>query len=201
FGDDVDELVSFDPLTGKTIRRHDKIAIYPKSHFVAPRDRTRRAVETIKEELKERRSILEGEGRLLEAQRLHQRTMFDLEMIREIGYCHGIENYARHLTGRAPGEPPPTLLDYLPTDALIIVDESHQTVPQVRGMYHGDRSRKEVLVAYGFRLPSALDNRPLNFDEWDSAWGRSSSCPRRPGRTSSRRPRASSWSRSSGRPA
>ena len=167
FGDDVDELVSFDPLTGKTIRRHDKIAIYPKSHFVAPRDRTRRAVETIKEELKERRSILEGEGRLLEAQRLHQRTMFDLEMIREIGYCHGIENYARHLTGRAPGEPPPTLLDYLPNDALIIVDESHQTVPQVRGMYHGDRSRKEVLVAYGFRLPSALDNRPLNFEEWE----------------------------------
>jgi excinuclease ABC subunit B len=167
FGDDVDELVSFDPLTGKTIRRHDKIAIYPKSHFVAPRDRTRRAVETIKEELKERRSILESEGRLLEAQRLHQRTMFDLEMIREIGYCHGIENYARHLTGRAPGEPPPTLLDYLPNDALIIVDESHQTVPQIRGMYHGDRSRKEVLVAYGFRLPSALDNRPLNFEEWE----------------------------------
>src|SRR5881275_1470912 len=116
FGDDVDELVSFDPLTGKTIRRHDKIAIYPKSHFVAPRDRTRRAVETIKEELGWYRSQLEGEGRLLEAQRLHQRTMFDLEMIREIGYCHGIENYARHLTGREPGEPPPTLFDYLPAD-------------------------------------------------------------------------------------
>src|SRR5881397_1201585 len=167
FGDEVDELVSFDPLTGKTIRRHDKIAVYPKSHFVAPRDRTRRAVETIKEELVWRRAQLESEGRLLEAQRLHQRTMFDLEMIREIGYCHGIENYARHLTGRAPGEPPPTLLDYLPTDALIVVDESHQTVPQVRGMYAGDRSRKEVLVAYGFRLPSALDNRPLNFQEWE----------------------------------
>jgi excinuclease ABC subunit B len=167
FGDDVDELASFDPLTGKTIRRHDKIAVYPKSHFVAPRDRTRRAVETIKEELAWRRGVLESEGRLLEAQRLHQRTMFDLEMIREIGYCHGIENYARHLTGRAPGEPPPTLLDYLPSDALIIVDESHQTVPQIRGMYHGDRSRKEVLVAYGFRLPSALDNRPLNFTEWE----------------------------------
>ena len=171
FGDEVDALTSFDPLTGKTIRRHDKIAIYPKSHFVAPRDRTRRAVETIKEELKERRSVLESEGRLLEAQRLHQRTMFDLEMIREIGYCHGIENYARHLTGRAPGEPPPTLLDYLPSDALIIVDESHQTVPQIRGMYHGDRSRKEVLVAYGFRLPSALDNRPLNFAEWEERVG------------------------------
>src|SRR3954452_294330 len=168
FGDEVDDLATFDPLTGKTIRRHDKIAVYPKSHFVAPRDRTRRAVETIKEELKWRRGFLEAEGRLLEGQRLHQRTMFDLEMINEIGYCHGIENYARHLTGREPGEPPPTLLDYLPKDALIIVDESHQTVPQIRGMYHGDRARKEVLVAYGFRLPSALDNRPLNFQEWES---------------------------------
>src|SRR2546422_2075124 len=167
FGDEVAELGSFDPLTGKTFRRHDKIAVYPKSHFVAPRERTRRAVETIKEELVWRRGVLESEGRLLEAQRLHQRTMFDLEMIKEIGYCHGIENYARHLTGRAPGDPPPTLLDYLPNDSLIIVDESHQTVPQVRGMYFGDRSRKEVLVAYGFRLPSALDNRPLNFDEWE----------------------------------
>jgi excinuclease ABC subunit B len=168
FGDEVDGLVSFDPLTGKTLRRHDRLAVYPKSHFVAPRDRTKRAVETIKEELAWYRSALESEGKLLEAQRLHQRTMFDLEMIREIGYCHGIENYARHLSGRAPGEPPPTLLDYLPDDALLIVDESHQTVPQIRGMYHGDRSRKEVLVAYGFRLPSALDNRPLNFDEWES---------------------------------
>jgi excinuclease ABC subunit B len=171
FGDEVDELASFDPLTGKTFRRHDKIAVYPKSHFVAPRERTKRAVETIKEELAWRRGVLESEGRLLEAQRLHQRTMFDLEMMREIGYCHGIENYARHLTGRAPGEPPPTLLDYLPKDALVIVDESHQTVPQVRGMYHGDRSRKEVLVAYGFRLPSALDNRPLNFQEWEERVG------------------------------
>jgi excinuclease ABC subunit B len=167
FGDDVDELATFDTLTGKTLRRHDKTAVYPKSHFVAPRDRTRRAVETIKEELGWYRSKLEGEGKLLEAQRLHQRTMFDLEMIKEIGYCHGIENYARHLTGRAPGEPPPTLLDYLPSDALIVVDESHQSVPQVRGMYAGDRARKEVLVAYGFRLPSALDNRPLNFQEWE----------------------------------
>src|SRR6478735_5587473 len=168
FGDEVDELATFDPLTGKTIRRHDKIAVYPKSHFVAPRDRTKQAVISIKAELTERRGALEHNGQLLEAQRLHQRTMFDLEMMREIGYCHGIENYARHLTGRPPGAPPPTLLDYLPKDALIIVDESHQTVPQVRGMYHGDRSRKEVLVAYGFRLPSALDNRPLNFEEWQS---------------------------------
>jgi excinuclease ABC subunit B len=171
FGDEVDELASFDPLTGKTLRRHDKTAVYPKSHFVAPRDRTKKAVESIKAELAAYRSQLESEGRLLEAQRLHQRTMFDLEMIGEIGYCHGIENYARHLSGRAPGEPPPTLLDYLPDDALIIVDESHQTVPQIRGMYHGDRSRKEVLVAYGFRLPSALDNRPLNFEEWEARVG------------------------------
>jgi excinuclease ABC subunit B len=167
FGDEVDALTSFDPLTGKTLRKHDKIAVYPKSHFVAPRERTKKAVETIKEELTWRRGILESEGRLLEAQRLHQRTMFDLEMINEIGYCHGIENYARHLTGRSPGDPPPTLLDYLPEDALIVVDESHQSVPQIRGMYHGDRARKEVLVAYGFRLPSALDNRPLNFEEWE----------------------------------
>src|SRR5262245_61992370 len=168
FGDEVDALASFDPLTGKVIRRHDKIAVYPKSHFVAPRDRTKRAVETIKEELGWYRSELESQGKLLEAQRLHQRTMFDLEMIREIGYCHGIENYARHLNGRAPGEPPPTLLAYLPKDALVVVDESHQTVPQIRGMYHGDRSRKEVPVSYGFRLPSALDNRPLNFEEWEA---------------------------------
>src|SRR5690349_441626 len=171
FGDEVDALASFDPLTGKTIRRHDKIAVYPKSHFVAPRERTKRAVESIKEELGGYRSQLEANGQLLEAQRLHQRTMFDLEMMNEIGYCHGIENYARHLTGRQPGEPPPTLLDYLPNDALIIVDESHQTVPQIRGMYHGDRSRKEVLVAYGFRLPSALDNRPLDFQEWEARVG------------------------------
>jgi excinuclease ABC subunit B len=167
FGDEVDELAWFDALTGKVIRRLDKIAVYPKSHFVTSRDRTKQAVESIKQELEWYRGVLESEGKLLEAQRLHQRTMFDLEMIREIGYCHGIENYSRHLTGRAPNEPPPTLLDYLPDDALVIVDESHQTVPQVRGMYAGDRSRKEVLVAYGFRLPSALDNRPLNFGEWE----------------------------------
>src|SRR5215212_1667795 len=168
FGDDVDALTTFDPLTGKTGRRHDKIAVYPKTHFVAPRDQTKSAVETIKAELIQRRTELESMGKVLEAQRLHQRTMFDLEMMKEIGYCHGIENYARHLTGRAPGEPPPTLLDYLPDDALLVVDESHQTVPQIRGMYHGDRSRKETLVEFGFRLPSALDNRPLTFAEWEA---------------------------------
>ena len=171
FGDEIEAIISFDPLTGKTLRKHDKIAIFPKTHFVAPRERTKAAVESIKQELDWYRPKLEGEGKLLEAQRLHQRTMFDLEMMKEIGYCHGIENYARHLTGRAPGAPPPTLLDYLPDDALMIVDESHQTVPQIRGMYAGDRARKEVLVAYGFRLPSALDNRPLNFDEWEKRVG------------------------------
>jgi excinuclease ABC subunit B len=168
FGDDVDALTTFDPLTGKSGRKHDKVAIYPKSHFVAPREQTRSAVESIKAELIERRSELESLGKVLEAQRLHQRTMFDLEMMKEIGYCHGIENYSRHLSGRAPGEPPPTLLDYLPDDALLVVDESHQTVPQIRGMYHGDRSRKLTLVEFGFRLPSALDNRPLTFAEWEA---------------------------------
>ena len=171
FGDEVDALISFDPITGKAGRRHDKVAVYPKSHFVTPADWTKAGVASIKAELERHRGVLEAEGKVVEAQRLHERTMFDLEMMKEIGYCHGIENYARHLTGRAPGEPPPTLLDYLPADALLIVDESHQTVPQIRGMYHGDRSRKQVLVAFGFRLPSALDNRPLNFEEWEARTG------------------------------
>ena len=171
FGDEVDALVSFDPITGETVKRHDKVAVYPKSHFVMPRERTLAAVDGIKAELDDWRPRLEKAGKFLEAQRLHQRTMFDLEMMREIGYCHGIENYSRHLTGRTEGEPPPTLLDYLPDDALTIIDECHQTVPQIRGMYHGDRARKTVLVDYGFRLPSALDNRPLNFDEWKTRVG------------------------------
>ncbi|HVQ22267.1 MAG TPA: helicase-related protein, partial [Candidatus Saccharimonadia bacterium] len=171
FGDEIDGLSSFDPITGKVFKRHDRLAIYPKSHFVTPETRRRSAVETIKAELHERTRVLEEEGKLAESQRLHQRTMFDLEMMREIGYCHGIENYSRHLSGRRPGEPPPTLLDYLPADALTVVDESHQTIPQIRGMWAGDRSRKEVLVAYGFRLPSALDNRPLDFKEWQARVG------------------------------
>ncbi|MGE5199168.1 MAG: excinuclease ABC subunit UvrB [Rhodospirillaceae bacterium] len=168
FGDDIDALVAFDPLTGRAFRRLDRVSVYPKTHFVTTRERTKEAAAAIKAELDERLPALQAAGRLLEAQRLHQRTMFDLEMMREIGYCHGIENYSRHLTGRAPGEPPPTLLDYLPADALVIVDESHQTVPQIRGMFHGDQARKQVLVDYGFRLPSALDNRPLNFAEWEA---------------------------------
>ncbi len=171
FGDEVDELVSFDPLTGRAQQRHDRIAVYPKSHFVMPREHTLDAIDGIKAELAEHRAWLERQGKLGEAQRLHERTMFDLEMMREIGYCHGIENYSRHLSGRAAGQPPPTLLDYLPDDALTIIDESHQTVPQVRGMYHGDRARKETLVQYGFRLPSAIDNRPLSFDEWKARVG------------------------------
>ena len=171
FGDEVDELVSFDPVTGRTRKRHDRIAVYPKSHFVTPRERMLEAAEAIKAELADWRGSLERDGRLPEAQRLHERTMFDLEMIREIGYCHGIENYSRHISGRNAGEPPPTLLDYLPDDALTFIDESHQTVPQIRAMHHGDRSRKEVLVEHGFRLPSALDNRPLSFEEWQSRVG------------------------------
>ena len=171
FGDEVDELTSFDPLTGKALRRHERTTVLPKSHFVTGRERLKEAVVTIKAELEERRGDLESSGKVLEAQRLHQRTMFDLEMIREIGYCHGIENYSRHLTQRTAGQPPPTLLDYLPPDALVVIDESHQSVPQIRGMYHGDRARKDVLVEYGFRLPSALDNRPLNFEEWEQRVG------------------------------
>ena len=168
FGDEVDELLTFDPLTGKVLKRHDKLAVFPKSHFVMPRARTTAAVDSIKIELEQRLQDLESIGKKDEAQRLHQRTMFDLEMMKEIGYCHGIENYSRHFSGRSAGEPPPTLLDYLPEDTITIIDESHQTIPQIRGMYAGDRARKTVLVDYGFRLPSALDNRPLNFPEWEA---------------------------------
>jgi excinuclease ABC subunit B len=171
FGDEVESITSFDPLTGKSLARLAQVAIYPSSHYVTPRPRLSDALKTIEAELIERKAELEKEGKLLEAQRVYQRTMFDLEMLREVGHCHGIENYSRHLSGRAPGEPPPTLLDYLPKDALIVIDESHQSVPQVRGMYHGDRQRKQTLVEYGFRLPSALDNRPLSFDEFEQRLG------------------------------
>ena len=171
FGDEVDQIASFDPLTGKTIERLAQVAIYPSSHYVTPRPRLEDAFRTIEAELLERKAELEREGKLLEAQRLYQRTMFDLEMLREVGHCHGIENYSRHLSGRRPGEPPPTLLDYLPKDCIVVVDESHQSIPQVRGMYHGDRQRKSTLAEYGFRLPSALDNRPLNFEEFEARLG------------------------------
>ncbi|PYV44232.1 MAG: excinuclease ABC subunit B [Acidobacteria bacterium] len=167
FGDEIDSLCQIDPLYGEVKFSYERLPIYPKSHYVMPRSTLLKAIQTIKQELEWWRPQLETAGKLVEAQRLHQRTMFDIEMMKEIGFCHGIENYSRHLSGRLPGEPPPTLLDYLPQDHLIFVDESHQSIPQVRGMYAGDRSRKENLVNYGFRLPSALDNRPLKFEEFE----------------------------------
>ena len=166
FGDTIEAIRLVDPLRGEVFEDLPEVTIFPGSHFVASRDRLQRAMTGIKAELTERLAELEGNRRLLEAQRLEQRAMFDLEMLQELGYCHGIENYSRHLTGRRPGEPPPTLLDYFPDDFVVFIDESHVTVPQVRGMYRGDRSRKETLVDYGFRLPSALDNRPLMFEEF-----------------------------------
>jgi len=168
FGDDIESIAQIDPISGRTLKKHERMPIYPKSHYVQPREQLLSAMESIRAELEEWRTKLEQEDKLLEARRLHQRTLFDLEMMKELGYCRGIENYSRHLTGRQPGEPPPTLLDYIPREWVLFVDESHATIPQVRGMYFGDRSRKEVLVKYGFRLPSALDNRPLNFGEFES---------------------------------
>jgi len=168
WGPTVEALWEVDPLTGDRLQRLQRIPIYPATHYVTPPDWRERAFQAILEELEEQCAWFERQGKLLEAQRLRQRTLFDLEMMREVGTCKGIENYSRHLTGRKAGEPPPTLIDYLPKDALIIIDESHQTIPQLRGMYHGDRSRKETLVEYGFRLPSALDNRPLTFEEFEA---------------------------------
>jgi len=168
WGDEVESLSQIDPLLGQVRRNYIRLAIYPKTHYVMTPQTREQALTSIEEELSWWQPQLEKEGKLVEAQRLYQRTMFDLEMIREIGYCHGIENYSRHFTGRLPGEAPPTLLDYLPNDHLIFIDESHQTVPQLRAMYHGDRSRKDVLVNYGFRLPSARDNRPLTFEEFEN---------------------------------
>jgi len=167
FDDEVESLAYFDPLTGEVTRRVRRLTIFPKTHYVTPRERLLSACDLIRDELKERLDELRGNNKLLEAQRLEQRTMFDLEMIRELGYCTGIENYSRYLSGRSAGQPPPCLFDYVPDDALLIIDESHVTVPQLGGMYRGDRSRKETLVEFGFRLPSALDNRPLRFDEFD----------------------------------
>ncbi|HTT12881.1 MAG TPA: excinuclease ABC subunit UvrB [Burkholderiaceae bacterium] len=167
FDDQVDSLMLFDPLSGRIRQKIPRFTVYPSSHYVTPRQTVLRAIEDIKVELRERLEWFIGQGKLVEAQRLEQRTRFDLEMLGELGFCRGIENYTRHLSGAAPGEPPPTLIDYLPSDALMIIDESHVTMPQLGGMYRGDRSRKETLVEYGFRLPSALDNRPLRFDEFE----------------------------------
>ena len=166
FGDEVEEIAFIDPLRGRVVEKTDRVTIFPASHYVTTEGVREQAIAAIRQELAERIPAFEAEGKLIEAQRIRERTLFDLEMMKELGFCHGIENYSRHLTGRAPGEPPPTLLDYLPKNWLLIVDESHITMPQVRGMYFGDRSRKQTLVDYGFRLPSALDNRPLNFDEF-----------------------------------
>ena len=168
FGDEVDAISRFDPLTGRRIEALQKYTVFPKSHYVAPREKLLTAMQAIKAELAERLAELYEQNRLVEAQRLEQRTIFDLEMIQEVGYCTGVENYSRHLTGRQPGEPPPTLLDYLPANALVMLDESHVTVPQIGGMFKGDRSRKQTLVDFGFRLPSALDNRPLMFHEFEA---------------------------------
>jgi excinuclease ABC subunit B len=168
WGDEIENLAKIDPLDGRVLETYVRLPIYPKSHYVMSAQTREQALASIEEELKWWHGELIKQGKLVEAQRLWQRTMFDLEMIRQIGYCHGIENYSRHFSGRLPGEPPPTLLDYLPQDALVFIDESHQTIPQLHGMYHGDRSRKETLVEYGFRLPSALDNRPLTFEEFEN---------------------------------
>lgn len=167
FGDDIDAFHEFDPLTGERIRRLDKLAIFPNSHWITPRERLEPALKNIEKEMEERIEYFLKEGQPLEAQRIEQRTRFDLEMLREFGYCHGIENYSRHLSGRAHGKPPYSLIDYFPEDFLIVIDESHATIPQICGMYKGDRSRKQTLVNYGFRLPSALDNRPLKFTEFE----------------------------------
>ncbi len=168
WGDEIDNLSQIDPVTGQVRQTYLRLPIYPKTHYVMSDETREAAMRGIRNELEWWRKHLEEEGKLIEAQRLHQRTMFDLEMMKEIGYCHGVENYSRHFSGRLPGEAPPTLLDYLPQDSLLFIDESHQTVPQLNGMYHGDRSRKENLVAHGFRLPSALDNRPLTFEEFEN---------------------------------
>src|SRR6478736_4851199 len=172
WGDEIDSISTIDPLLGEVKQKHTaRVPLYPKSHYVMPRSTLKRAIKSIKQELEWWEPKLIEEGKLLEAQRLHQRTMFDLEMLKEMGFCRGVENYSRHLTGKKPGEPPPTLLDYLPRDTMVIIDESHQTIPQVRGMFFGDQSRKKTLVEYGFRLPSAMDNRPLNFEEWERRMG------------------------------
>jgi excinuclease ABC subunit B len=172
FGDEIDSISTIDPLLGEVLFKHTaRLPIYPKSHYVMPRSTIKRAIKTIKEELEWWEPKLIAEKRLVEAQRLHQRTMYDLEMIKEMGFCRGIENYSRHLTGKQPGEPPPTLLHYLPPDSLIVIDESHQTIPQLGAMFKGDQSRKKTLVEYGFRLPSAMDNRPLNFGEFEEKVG------------------------------
>ncbi len=182
FDGEIENISVFDPLTGQALRRLQRFTVYPKTHYATTRDRVLHAIDTIKDELRERLHWLRENNKLVEAQRLEQRTQYDIEMMAEVGYCSGIENYSRHLTGKQPGEPPPTLFDYLPADALLVIDESHVTIPQLGAMYKGDRSRKENLVEYGFRLPSALDNRPLRFEEWEERAPRTIFVSATPGR-------------------
>jgi excinuclease ABC subunit B len=196
FGDEIDAVRYVDPITGATLQSMDGVSIYPAKHFVTPEDRVEEACQDIQNELKDRLEELEKEGKLLEAQRLEQRTRYDLEMIREVGYCNGVENYARHLAGRQAGAPPECLLDYFPKDWLLVIDESHVTIPQIRAMYNGDRSRKMVLIDHGFRLPSAADNRPLKAEEF---WHKVNQCifvSATPATGSLKSPRATWWSRS-----
>ena len=201
FGDEIEAINDIDPLRGTIVRKRKSVDIYPSSHYVTPEDRLERALIGIEEEMDERLAEFKRADKYLEAQRLEQRTKFDLEMFREVGYCNGVENYSRHLEGRQADEPPHTLLDYFPLESLYIIDESHVTVPQFRGMYAGDRSRKETLVTHGFRLPSALDNHPLSYDEFETRIPHAITSRRRPARTSFRSAAGSSPSKSFGRPA
>ena len=195
FGDEVESITEFDPLTGERTGRLDQIRLYPNSHYVTPRPTLQEAAKSIKEELAERLAFFRDTGKLLEAERIEQRTVADLEMIMTTGSCPGIENYSRYLTGRAPGEPPPTLFEYIPENAILFVDESHVAVPQVGGMYKGDYQRKSTLAEFGFRLPSCIDNRPLKFDEWDVMRPQTCSSRPRPRAGSSSAPAACSSSR------
>ena len=199
FGDEIESITTVDPLTGERLDSVDELFIWPATHYVASDDRMAKAISGIEEELQERLALLESEQRLLEAQRLRMRTQYDLEMMQEMGFCNGIENYSRHIDGREAGERPYTLLDFFPDDYLMVLDESHVAVPQLHGQYEGDRSRKEVLIEHGFRLPSAADNRPLRFDEWREMVNQVVFLSATPGPTSwSTRRRW--WSRSCGRP-
>jgi excinuclease ABC subunit B len=196
WGDEIDAIYTIDPLLGEVLYKHEsRLPIYPKTHYIMSKPTIKRAVGTIKKELEWWEEELVKQGKLVESQRLHQRTMYDLEMIKEMGFCRGIENYSRHLTGKPPGAPPPTLLDYLHKDTIIVIDESHQTVSQIGAMYKGDRSRKSNLVEYGFRLPSAMDNRPLNFEEFEERRGQTIYVSATPGNLNWRKPAAKSSSR------
>ncbi len=199
FGDEVERMMQFSPLTGEVFDEPEEVAIYPAKQYLTDADRLKDAIRNIEAELEERLAFFKEQGKHLEAQRIEQRTRYDLEMLKEVGYCSGIENYSRHLDGRAPGTHPWTMIDFLPSDYLLVIDESHMTIPQIRGMYNGDRARKETLVEYGFRLPSAIDNRPLKFDEFEQVMGHTIYTSATPGPYEMGK-RTRWWSRSSARP-